>query len=320
MRWWRRAVRPLARPGPRLSYRSPPLVERGPPALSPVVTPPFLDKLEAAARTNRSWLCVGLDPDPALAPPALARGEPAEWVAAFNRGIVEATSDLVCCYKPNLAFYEALGLSGLAALRATLDAIPSHIPVLADAKRGDVDSTARAYARALFETWGFDAATVSPYLGGDSLAPFFAYRDRGVFVLARTSNPGGADLQGLLVPTPDGGTEPLYLSVARRALEWGRDGTPGLVVGATYPAELAAVRAIAPEAPILVPGVGAQAGDLEAAVRAGVDARGGRAIVNASRSVLYASRESDWQDRARAAALRLRDGIEAARDVQATRT
>jgi orotidine-5'-phosphate decarboxylase len=277
-----------------------------------VNTPRFLDKLEAAASTNRSWVCVGLDPDPALAPTAFAAAASADWIAPFLRGVVEATADLVCCYKPNVAFYEALGATGMEALRETLRIIPPHIPVLGDAKRGDVGNTARAYAQALFDELGFDAATVSPYLGADALEPFFAYPDRGVFVLAKTSNPGSGAIQNLLVDGPGGTREPLYLAVTRQALAWDQHGTLGLVVGATYPEELARVRAVAPRTPILVPGVGAQAGDLAAAVQAGADADGGRAIVNASRSVLYASRGADWQAAARQAASDLRDGINAA--------
>jgi len=228
-------------------------------------------------------------------------------VPRFLLGIIEATQDLVCCYKPNLAFFEAFGPPGWDMLRRTLQAMPANIPKLGDAKRGDTAHTMRAYARGLFDELGFDAVTVNPYLGGDTLEPFFAYPDRGVFVLCKTSNPGSGELQNVEV-----GGEPLYTYVARRALGWDQHGTLGLVVGATYPAELAAVRAIAPRAPILVPGVGAQAGELEESVRAGVDADGGRAIISASRSVLYASAEGDWQAAARREADRLRRAIQTA--------
>jgi orotidine-5'-phosphate decarboxylase len=272
-------------------------------------TSSFLDRLHALARTNKSWLCVGLDPDPALVPDALKTDDASEWVARFLLGIVEATRDLVCCYKPNLAFFEALGLPGQLALRALLAAIPAEIPVLADAKRGDTPQTMRAYARAIFEDLNVDAVTCSPYLGGDSLEPFFAYPDRGVFVLCKTSNPGAVEIQDLLVE----GGEPLFLRVARRAAMWDKHGTLGLVVGATYPADVAAVRSVAPRAPILLPGVGAQAGDLEHAVQAGADAEGASAIVNASRTILYAGRGSaDWQTAARAEAERLRNAINSA--------
>ena len=257
----------------------------------------FLERLHAAARANGSWLCIGLDP------------EPASDVIGFLCGIIDATSDLVCCYKPNLAFFEALGLPGQEALRAVLRAMPAAVPVLIDAKRGDTPNTMQAYARAIFDELDADAVTVSPYLGGDSLAPFFAYPDRGVFVLCKTSNPGAGEIQDMTVA--DG--EPLFLSVARRAQTWDRHGTLGLVVGATYPRDVARVRAIAARPPILLPGVGAQAGDLAASVRAGVDALGERAVVNASRTILYASKGADWQSAARREALRLRDEIEAAR-------
>ncbi len=260
---------------------------------------------------------MGLDPDRALAPPHLLRSAGDDWVVQLNRGIIEATQDLVCCYKPNLAFYEAMGEAGYQALRESLRAIPAQIPTLADAKRGDIGNTSRGYARALFDVLGFDSATVNPYLGGDALRPFFDYQDKGVFVLCRTSNPGSADLQELPVRRADGSEEPLYCVVARRALEWGRRGTVGLVVGATFPADVAAVRQIAPEAPILLPGVGSQAGDLEVAVRAGVDAQGERALVNVSRAVLYASSGEDWQAAARREASALREAINAARATHA---
>jgi orotidine-5'-phosphate decarboxylase len=266
------------------------------------------------ASANASWLCVGLDPDPALVPAHLKSDDASEWVPRFLQGIVDATRDLVCCYKPNIAFFEALGLPGQRALRTLLQAIPSDIPVLVDAKRGDTPQTMRAYARAIFEDLDVDAVTVNPYLGGDSLEPFFSYPGRGVFVLCKTSNPGAVEIQDLMVE----GSEPLFLHVARRAVTWATRGTLGLVVGATYPADVAAVRRIAPHAPILLPGVGAQAGDLERSVQAGVDADGGGAIVNASRTILYASAGSDWQSAARAEASRLRSAINAARAPSAT--
>ena len=270
-------------------------------------TSTFLERLHAAARTNQSWLCVGLDPDPALMPRGLG-------VAEFLKTIVDATRDLVCCYKPNLAFFEALGMDGQQALRDILRLMPADIPVLVDAKRGDTPQTMQAYARAIFDELGADAVTVSPYLGRDSLEPFFAYPDRGVFVLCKTSNPGAGEMQDLLVE----GGEPLFLRVARRATTWVQQGALGLVVGATYPRDVAAVRAVASDAVILLPGIGAQAGDLEESVRAGTDADGANAIVNASRTVLYASSAADWQTAARTEAARLRTAINAARTQGAT--
>jgi orotidine-5'-phosphate decarboxylase len=274
----------------------------------------FLDRLHAAARKNESWLCIGLDPDSALAPPGVLSDDAAEWVPRFLGAIVDATRDLVCCYKPNIAFFEALGLPGQRALRTVLQALPSDIPVLIDAKRGDTPQTMRAYAWAMFDDLGADAVTVNPYLGQDSLEPFFDYADRGVFVLCKTSNPGGGEIQDLIVE----GSEPLFLHIARRATTWAKQGTLGFVVGATYPSDVAAVRRIAPRAPILLPGVGAQAGDLARSVQAGIDDDGGGTIVNASRTILYAGSDSHWQMAARAEAENLRSAINAARTSGAT--
>jgi orotidine-5'-phosphate decarboxylase len=270
----------------------------------------FTDKLASAASRNRSLLCVGLDVDPRLAPPSLVGSD--SWIERFALGIVEATADLVCAYKPNIAFYEALGIDGYHGLRRVLDGLPKEALRIVDAKRGDVGNTAEAYARALFDVWGADAVTVNPYQGADALAPFISYRDRGVFILCKTSNPGSSDFQDLTVDW-DGARIPLYEAVAHKTLTWNGAGNCGLVVGATYPRQLARVREIAPDLPVLLPGVGAQEGDLEAAVRAGVDGAGGGLVVNASRGVIYASNGDDWQSAARAAALALRDAIEAAR-------
>jgi orotidine-5'-phosphate decarboxylase len=261
----------------------------------------FREKLAQAAEVNRTLLCVGLDPDPARVP--------AEKAAAFLTSIVEATRDLVCAYKPNLAFYEQLGETGYAALRAVLKSIPDHIPVIADAKRGDVAHTAEAYARAIFDELGFDAATVNPYLGGDAVGPFTKRADHGVFIVCRTSNPGARDLQDLRVQ--DGGKDrPLYQAVAVLAKGWNAHGNVGLVVGATYPDEMRELRAICPEMPFLVPGVGAQEGELERSVQAGLDARGGGMVINAARSILYGSQGANSPEQARLAAQALRDAIE----------
>ena len=268
----------------------------------------FREKLNSAAQKNSSLLCVGLDPDPAR----MAGVDAASFLCA----IVEATSDLVCAYKPNLAFYEQMGEAGYTVLRAVLRAIPDHIPVLADAKRGDIGHTAAAYASALFDEWGFDAATVNPYLGGDAIEPFVEYADRGIFIVCRTSNPGARDLQDLIVSGSEN-PRPLYQAVAELAKEWNSRGNVGLVTGATYPDELGELRQLCPEMPFLVPGVGAQAGDLAKAVRAGLDADGGGILVNASRKVLYASQESgqgaDFAEAARREALAIRDAIESER-------
>ena len=261
----------------------------------------FSDNLRRASEANRSLLCVGLDTDPRLMP--------INDVFEFNRAIVDATRDLVCCYKPNLAFYEARGPAGLEALRRTVEHIGGDVPVIGDAKRGDIGNTARAYASALFDYYGFDAVTANPYMGGDTLAPFLDYADRGVFVVCRTSNPGSGDFQSLPVTRPDGEQWPLYMEVAARCSEWNTSGNVGLVVGATYPEELQKVRAQCPDLPILIPGIGAQGGDLRASVVNGLDTRGGGILISASRQVLYASKGPDFAERARDAALDLRDRI-----------
>jgi len=189
----------------------------------------FADKLLKAVQRNQSLVCVGLDPDPELMPQMR--------LFDFNKAIIDVTSDLVCAYKPNLAFYEALGVEGLTALQRTVDYIPDDIPVIGDAKRGDIGNTARAYAKALFETLGFDAATVNPYLGYDSIEPFINYRDKAVFILCRTSNPGALDFQALTYWSggPDSKQEPLFKLVAQKAKEWNKNNNIGLVVGATSP-------------------------------------------------------------------------------------
>ncbi|HEX5417673.1 MAG TPA: orotidine-5'-phosphate decarboxylase [Chloroflexota bacterium] len=267
----------------------------------------FLAALRATGTKNDSLLCVGLDPELARLPDGIAR-TPA-GVLAFNRAIVEATADLVCAYKPNFAFYEALGPEGMEILRQTRRLVPAGIPVIGDAKRGDIGNTARAYAEALFERLEFDAVTVNPYLGRDAIEPFLAYRDRGVLIICRTSNPGAAEIQNLLVEY-EGTRRPLYEVMALRVRSWNANGNAGLVVGATAPTELEAIRALAPDLPILVPGVGAQGGDLAAAARA--HRPGAPAIVSASRAVLYASSGPDFAAESRRAAQRLRDALGAA--------
>lgn len=260
-----------------------------------------MEKLGRASEGNNSLLCVGLDPDPRLMP--------IEDVLEFNRAIIDATRDLVCCYKPNLAFFEALGPPGLEALRRTVEHIGGEVPVIGDGKRGDIGNTARAYASALFDYYGFDAVTANPYMGGDTLAPFLDYAERGVFVVCRTSNPGSGDFQSLPVTRSDGERRPLYMEVAARCREWNGAGNVGLVVGATYAEELQKVRAECPDQPILIPGIGAQGGDLRGSVENGLDSRGGGILISASRQVLYASQGSDFADRARDAALDLRERI-----------
>ena len=262
----------------------------------------FKAKLFQIAQKNQSLVCLGLDPDPQLMPRI--------GVFEFNKAIIDATSDLVCAYKPNLAFYEALGIDGLVALQKTVEHIAGKVPVIGDAKRGDVGNTAKAYAKSLFEVFGFDAATVNPYMGYDSVEPFLGYKDKAVFILCRTSNPGARDLQDLLVTAPGGGeARPLFEMVAEMARRWNSRGNVGLVVGATYPEELRRVRRLCPEMTFLVPGVGAQGGDVAAVIGNGLDRAGRGLIINVSRQVLYASREKDFAVAAAGAARQLRDEI-----------
>ena len=257
----------------------------------------FTDKLLNTSRKNKSLLCIGLDPNPDFMPKV--------DILEFNTAIIDATSDLVCAYKPNLAFYEALGIEGLTILQKTIKHIPASIPIIGDAKRGDIGNTAKAYARALFSTFAFDAATVNPYLGFDSIEPFISYQDKGIFVLCRTSNPSAIDFQNLRCPTG----LPLYEMVANKAKEWNVYGNIGLVVGATYPEELKKIRSICPEMCLLIPGIGIQGGDLTLAVGYGVDAQGKNAIINVSRRILYASRERDFAQTARNTAESIRNQI-----------
>jgi uridine monophosphate synthetase len=260
----------------------------------------FFPQLGERMRERDSLLCVGLDPDRRHLPPTLAQVRDPLWT--WNRAVIEATADLVAAYKPNYAFYEAEGLAGLEALKRTVDCAHAHgVPVILDAKRSDVAHSAEAYARAAFEVWGVDAITVNAYLGEDSVRAFSRWAERGVYLLCHTSNPGARDLQERSL---DG--RPLYQVVADLAMRWDSQGNLGLVVGATYPQVIRQLRSLVPEMPFLVPGVGPQGGDLAAAVAAGVDARGGGLVVNASRAVIAA-------EDPRAAALGLREAMAAAR-------
>jgi orotidine-5'-phosphate decarboxylase len=255
-------------------------------------------KLEDRRRATGSLLCIGLDPETERLPAGLSRD--AAGVLRFTTAIVEATADLAVAYKPNFAFYEALGPAGMDVLQRLVAAIPRDIPVIGDAKRSDIGNTARLYARAAFDVYGCDAMVVSPYQGQDSVEEYLAHAGRGVYVLARTSNPGAAGVQDLVVEG-----EPLYLRVVRAAQRWRRAGTLGFVVGATAPQHLRQVRQAAPQAQLLIPGIGAQGGDLASAVRDGVRVDGGGIVVSASRSILYASAGSDFARAARQEAARL---------------
>jgi len=259
----------------------------------------FFERLERVALRHHSLVCVGLDPQPELIPePFRSQSDP---IFAFNRHIIDLTRDIVCAYKPNYAFYEALGFAGLNALQRTIDYIGDAAPVILDAKRGDIGNTAAASARSIFDVLGAGAVTVNPYLGRDSLEPFVAYADRGVFILCHTSNPGATDLQTL-----DCAGQPLYQRVAGLAASLNARGNVGLVVGATYPEPLRIVRQMLPAAWILLPGVGAQGGDLAASLAAGLRPDGLGLIVNSSRGILFAADPG-------AAARKLRDQINAGR-------
>ena len=264
---------------------------------------PYTEKLLAAMTASRSLLCIGLDPDPSRMP--------VSGVADFNRAIVDATSDLVCAYKPNLAFYEALGVPGLVALEETVEHIrvaAPHAVLIGDGKRGDVGSTSAAYARAMFDVWGFDATTVNAWAGRDSLAPFLDYEDRGVYVWCRSSNPGASELQDLRLEGEN--PDRVFERLASAAAGWESRAVVGLVAGAPYPEDMAAMRRLAPRAPILAPGVGAQGGDLAATVRAGVDGDGRGLTINSSRGVIYASSSpSDFAQAARTVTADLRDRV-----------
>jgi len=261
----------------------------------------FIDKLSQATQKNNSLLCIGLDPDLELMPAKIS-------VYEFNKAIIDATADLVCAYKLNFAFYEVLQDEGMAALKQTAKYIPDEILTIGDAKRGDIANTAEAYARSIFVNYDFDATTVNPYLGFDSIEPFIKYQDRGVFILCRTSNAGAVDFQSLRTDV-NGNSRPLYEIVARKVSQWNKYGNLGLVVGATYPEELKIIRQNHPDLPLLIPGIGAQGGDLALVVKYGADSQGERAIINSSRQIIYASKGKDFAEAARRVATDLRNQI-----------
>jgi len=259
----------------------------------------FIDKVTRASVHARSLVCVGLDTDAGKLPAGLAGSG---GVTAFNRDIIRSTSDLVCAYKPNSAFYEALGSAGMEALEKTCRAIPSEIPVILDVKRGDIGSTAVKYAEAAYDRFGADAVTVNPYMGFDAVKPFLR-PEKCVFILCLTSNPSSRDFQLL-----ETGGVPLYERVARAAVEWSREGEIGLVAGATRPEALRRIREIVGAMPLLVPGVGAQGGDIDRVIRETGGAPG-ETIVNSSRDIIYASGGPDYAEAARIRLLHLRDEI-----------
>ena len=264
----------------------------------------FTQALAAAWQKNNSLLCVGLDPDPAKFPAHL-HGKP-DAIFEFCKAIVDTTADLVCCFKPQIAYFAAQRAEDqLEALIAHIHARHPDIPVILDAKRGDIGSTAEQYAVEIFERYRADAITVNPYMGKDSVDPYLAYPEKGVILLCRTSNPGGSDLQFL-----DIGGKKLYEHVAELvATQWNTTGQCALVVGATFPSEIARVREIVGDLPLLVPGIGAQGGDVEATLNAGRTAAGTGLIINNSRAILYAGKDEDFAQASRQAAQASRDLI-----------
>ena len=273
-------------------------------------TPTFVSQLEQCWKQD-NFVCVGLDSDYNHIPESVKSLDSVEeTLFVFNRAIIDVTHDLVCAYKPNAAFYEMQGDAGLRALIRTVRYIREtypHIPIILDAKRADIGSTNLGYVKAAFDIIGVDAITVHPYLGKEALAPFLARREKGIIVLAKTSNPGSAEFQNLPVGESQ---EPLYQVVARNvATTWNSNGNCALVVGATYPAELKKVRTIVGDMPILIPGIGAQGGEIAATVIAGKDSRGCGMIINSSRSIIFASQGPDFAQAARKAAQQLRAEI-----------
>ncbi len=257
------------------------------------------EKIKSISEKNDSILCVGLDTDVDKIPYFLGRS--ARSILEFNRKLIEATSDLVCAYKLNFAFYEVFGSEGFAVLEKTIDAIPDEIAVIADAKRGDIGNTSKAYAKALYERFGADAATVNPYMGIDSVLPFLKYKDKLTFILAMTSNKGSKDFQRLRC---EGKT--FYKKVIATAKDWGDYSNVGFVTGATHPDVLRKLRQDIRDNFFLIPGIGSQGGDIESVIKAN---GGCPAIVNVSRSVIFASKAKDYQDAAREQAILFRNAF-----------
>lgn len=265
----------------------------------------YLEKLRAAQEKNNSWLCIGLDPQPERMPlPGIHQWD--DPVLPFNKAIIDATADIACAFKPNLGFYLQWGAAGIVALERTIAYIPNDIPVIIDCKAGDIGHTQGAWARGIFDAWDADAFVVNPYVGGDAVLSVIGDRpEKGIYVLARTSNPSATDFQGDFDNETD-----LSRQVIASVDKWSSEaaGAIGLVMGATYPEELQTAREIAPKAPFLIPGIGAQGGSLEAAVAHGADAVAGP-LISSSRGIIYAGSGYDFADAARAAAIKLREQI-----------
>ncbi len=262
----------------------------------------FTEKLRRIQRKRNSLLCIGLDTDPMKVPEFLYSYNDPQY--EFNRRIIDATKDIVCAYKINLAFYEVVGEHGWYTVHQTLARIPDEIITFGDGKKGDIGNSAERYAKLILEDYEFDAATVNPYLGEDSVEPFLKRKEQCAFILTVTSNPGAKDFQFLRV-----NGKPLYEKVVQKIHQWNKKSNCGIVGGTTYPKVLKRLRELAPTLPFLLPGVGAQRGDLEAAVRYGCDENGELAIISSSRAVLYASSGEGFAEAARTAALKLRDAI-----------
>jgi orotidine-5'-phosphate decarboxylase len=266
----------------------------------------FQEKLDAVVAKNNSLLCIGPDPDFFKLPKALLRDSNPQFL--FNKAIIDATHDVVCAYKPNSAFYEAQGARGIEELKMTCDYLKGNypdIPIIYDAKRGDIGSTNAGYVTYAFDYLGADAITLHPYLGREALAPFLERKEKGCIILCRTSNPGAGEFQDLLV---DG--KPLYMRVAREvSTQWNANGNCLLVVGATYPKELAQLRHLLPMMTFLVPGIGAQGGDIEKTVIGGKNDKGSGMIISTSRAVIFASNGEDFAQKAREEAVKLKDTI-----------
>jgi len=264
----------------------------------------FKEKLSKIVKKNNSLLCIGLDIDKEKIPPHLFKISKNPYLE-FNKSIIKETYNLVCAYKLNMAFYEVFGKIGFEILEKTISLIPNDIILILDGKRNDIGNTARMYAKSLFEGLNADAVTVNPYLGKDSIKPFLEYKDKCSFILCKTSNPSAVDFQNLIVSNT-----PLYEMVARKIQEWNDFSNCGAVVGATYPEELKKIREIlGEEIPILIPGIGAQGGDVEKTVKYGTNKEGEMSIINSSRAIIYASKDESFAEKAKTQAKALKDEI-----------
>jgi orotidine 5'-phosphate decarboxylase subfamily 2 len=264
----------------------------------------FKEKLNRIVKKNNSLVCVGLDIDKDRMPKYLFNDAKTPYLD-FNKKIIDATNDCVCSYKLNMAFYEVLGFEGIDILEKTIEYIPSEVPVILDGKRNDIGNTARKYAKSMFETYNADAITINPYLGKDGIDPFLDYKEKFSFILCRTSNPSAIDIQDVKISN-----KPLYELVAEKIREWNTFDNCGAVVGATYPTELKTIRKIlGDKIPILIPGIGAQGGDVEKTIKYGTNKNKENAIINSSRGIIYSGAGKDFSDESRKEALKLKEKI-----------